>query len=104
MVPAPPSRESACPGVFRSNLSKAADARIKYWLEQGWSRSATADTTPTLSPTRDGRLKATGELDGVGYAVIFKPLGMEALSVISMQPASRKERRRYEQRQNAKSQ
>jgi uncharacterized protein len=57
-----------------------------------------------IEPTRDGRLKATGELDGVGYAVIFKPLGIEALSVIAMRPVSRKERRRYEQWQNAKSQ
>jgi hypothetical protein len=57
-----------------------------------------------IEPARDGRFKATGELDGVGYAVIFKLLGVEALSVISMRPASRKERRRYEQWQNSKSQ
>lgn len=47
----------------------------------------------TAYPAREGRLLAIGELDGrVVIAVVFKPVGSEALSVISMRPASRKER------------
>lgn len=44
-------------------------------------------------PAKEGRLIAIGELNGqVVVAVIFKPLGSEALSVISMRPANKKER------------
>lgn len=40
------------------------------------------------------RLVAVGELNGqIVIAVIFKPLGTEAISVISMRPASSKERK-----------
>lgn len=40
------------------------------------------------------RFVALGEFQGrTIVAVVFKPLGSEALSVISMRPASRKERR-----------
>ncbi|MBL8571436.1 MAG: BrnT family toxin [Phreatobacter sp.] len=43
---------------------------------------------------KDGRFKALGEFNGeMVVAVVFRPLGTEALSVISMRPASRKERR-----------
>lgn len=41
-----------------------------------------------------GRFVAIGECAGITITVIFKPLGAEAISVISMRPASRKERRR----------
>jgi uncharacterized DUF497 family protein len=44
-------------------------------------------------PTRLGRFKAVWWFDGEPTTVIFKPLGSEALSVISMRRASRKERR-----------
>ena len=43
-------------------------------------------------PARDGRFKAIGEFEGCVLAVIFKPLGAEAIAVISMRHASRKER------------
>lgn len=43
-------------------------------------------------PARDGRFKAIGEFEGSVLAVIFKPLGVEAVAVISMRHASRKER------------
>lgn len=44
-------------------------------------------------PAKEGRLVAIGELNGqIVIAVVFKPLGSEALSIISMRPASRKER------------
>ena len=44
-------------------------------------------------PTRLGRFKAVWWFDGEPTTVIFKPLGTEALSVISMRYASRKERK-----------
>ena len=48
----------------------------------------------TIIPSRDGRSKAIGEFRGMLIvAVIFKPLGSEAISVISMRPASSKERK-----------
>ena len=43
---------------------------------------------------KHGRLVAVGELDGRQViAVIFRPLGMEAISVVSMRPASKRERK-----------
>lgn len=48
----------------------------------------------TVYPAKAGRFLAIGELNGrIVVAVVFKPLGYEAVSVISMRPASRKERR-----------
>jgi len=44
-------------------------------------------------PARDGRWKAIGWLGGFVAAVIFKPLGAEALSIISARPAARPERK-----------
>lgn len=47
----------------------------------------------TIYPARKGRRRAVGSLDGVVViATVFAPLGSEALSVISMRPASKKER------------
>ena len=47
----------------------------------------------TVYPAKEGRFLAIGELNGqIIVAVVFKPLGSEALSVISMRPASKKER------------
>lgn len=44
-------------------------------------------------PGRDGRLVAVGELnDSVIVTVVFAILGTEAVSIISMRPASRRER------------
>lgn len=37
---------------------------------------------------------AVGEWAGAAITMVFRPLGAEAISVISMRPASRKERRR----------
>jgi len=46
----------------------------------------------TVLQAKNRRLKAIGFLDGLPLAVIFKPLGGEAVSIISMRIASRKER------------
>lgn len=46
-----------------------------------------------VRPTHSDRLIAFGEFRGEAIiAVVFKPMGDEAVSVISMRPASRKER------------
>jgi uncharacterized DUF497 family protein len=43
-------------------------------------------------PAKDGRHMAIGRLADGTIAVVFVTLGTEAVSVISMRPASRKER------------
>ena len=46
-----------------------------------------------IFPAKNDRALAIGELDGrMVIAVVFRPLGSEAIAVISMRPASRKER------------
>lgn len=45
-----------------------------------------------VGPARDGRYKALGELGDNVVVVVFKPLGSEALSLISVRRASKKER------------
>lgn len=46
-----------------------------------------------IVPAKAGRAMAIGEFNGqIIVAVVFKPLGSEAISVISMRPASAKER------------
>jgi uncharacterized protein len=49
-----------------------------------------------VSPAKKtDRFIAVGEYDaGIIITVVFRPLGAEAVSVISMRPASRKERNR----------
>ncbi|MGI6854999.1 BrnT family toxin [Mesorhizobium sp. 1B3] len=48
----------------------------------------------TIYPAKEGRTLALGEFRGeIILAVIFAPLGSEAISIISMRHASRKERR-----------
>ncbi|GBQ91294.1 BrnT family toxin [Asaia krungthepensis] len=52
-------------------------------------------------PAKRGRRMAIGPfLDGT-IAVVFLALGNEGLSIISMRPASAKERRAYEEAQDA---
>jgi len=45
-------------------------------------------------PAAHGRFVAIGEWAGITITVVFRPLGAVAISVISMRPASRKERER----------
>lgn len=51
-------------------------------------------------PGQDGRkrTKAIGEIAGRTYAIVFSPLGTEAISIVSLRRASRKERRQYDER------
>jgi uncharacterized DUF497 family protein len=46
-----------------------------------------------LGPADKGRFVAVGDSAGIAITVVFRPLGAEAISVISMRPASRKERK-----------
>jgi uncharacterized DUF497 family protein len=46
----------------------------------------------TVAPAKKNRFMAVGVFQGAVIAVIFAPLGSEALAVISMRRASRKER------------
>ncbi|KFL31932.1 hypothetical protein JP75_05920 [Devosia riboflavina] len=48
--------------------------------------------TAAIFPAKGDRLLAIGVFEGIVIAVVFQPLGTEALAVISMRPASRKER------------
>lgn len=47
----------------------------------------------TIFPGKKGRFVAVGDIDGP-VAVVFAMLGTEAISLISMRPASKRERER----------
>lgn len=77
-----------------TNLAKHgldfADARERFAFEE-------AVIVPSYAGT-DGRARfvALNELDGRLVAAVFSPLGAEALALISLRPANRKERRIFE--------
>jgi uncharacterized DUF497 family protein len=48
-----------------------------------------------VTGARNGRFKAIGEFQGLMVTVVFRPLGSEAISVISMRRSNRKERKVY---------
>lgn len=52
-------------------------------------------------PAKEGRFMAIGLLDEVMLSVVFAPLGAEAIAVISMRRASRREREAYHARTKA---
>jgi uncharacterized DUF497 family protein len=53
----------------------------------------------TVFPAKKGRFKAVGQFGDTILAVIFKPLGSEAVTVISMRRANRKERKAHDEQQ-----
>ena len=57
------------------------------WLNEGFFLNA------VIRPVRLGRYSAMGRLEDGTITVIFLRLGSEGLSVISMRPASRAERK-----------
>lgn len=61
-----------------------ADLTVEFFLDS------------MVVPARDGRSMAIGRLDPDTVAVVFIALGAEGLSVISMRPASQRERRLLE--------
>jgi uncharacterized DUF497 family protein len=46
-----------------------------------------------ITPAKEGRFKAIGTLRDGAVVVIFATLGSEAVSIVSLRPASRRERR-----------
>lgn len=71
----------------QSNIAKHgldfADLTLEFFL------------AAVVDDARGGRFLAVGQLDGhIVVAMVFRPVGSEALSVISMRPASLKERSR----------
>jgi uncharacterized DUF497 family protein len=58
----------------------------------------TALVLPSYSGVRGGqRFIAVGLLKGALVTLVFSPLGSEAISAISLRPASNRERKRYAQ-------
>ena len=55
-----------------------------------------------VTPARQGRYMALNRLDDGTVAVVFVTLGNEALSVISMRPASKAERRFFDEQSQAR--
>jgi uncharacterized DUF497 family protein len=56
----------------------------------------TADVSATYPSARGGaRFLATGWFEGRLITIIFSPLGTEAYAIVSMRPASKKERTKY---------
>ena len=73
--------------------------RAKNIESHGWDFAALSldfFAEAKIVPAKLGRLKAIGPFEETVIAVVFKPLGSEALTVISMRHASRKERREWE--------
>ena len=70
-----------------------ADARDRFDFADALIRPSYAGARGEL------RFAATGLLDGDLVTLIFSRLGSEALSLISLRPASRKERRLYGEHQ-----
>lgn len=77
-----------------TNLAKHgldfADARDRFVFEDAVILPSYTD------PNGRPRFLALNELDGRLVAVVFSPLGTEALALISLRPANRKERRIFE--------
>jgi uncharacterized DUF497 family protein len=48
------------------------------------------------TPAKEGRVRAIGRFQGTVVTVIFQPLGIEGIAVISMRRASRKERKGHD--------
>ena len=66
-----------------------ADAAERF----DWDTAIVGETYP--SRTGRTRFMAIGRLDGALVALVLSPLGTEALSAVSLRPASANERKRY---------
>jgi uncharacterized DUF497 family protein len=58
-----------------------------------WTQADISQTYPSKTGTL--RFLATGRLGGRMVTIIFSVLGSEAYAIVSMRPASRKEREKY---------
>jgi len=78
--------------ILTRDESKRIANLAKHGLDFGSLSPEFFDESVVL-PAKLGRYRAIGHAGGKRIvAVIFRPLGREALSIISMRPASRKER------------
>jgi uncharacterized protein len=68
----------------RANISKHgmdfADLEIDFFY------------AATILPAQGKRFMAIGDIEGIAVTVVFSRLGSEAVSIVSMRPASEKER------------
>jgi uncharacterized DUF497 family protein len=69
---------------------------VKHGLDFADAERFEMDTALVM-PSRAGRYIAIGLLDDTVIAIVIKPLGIEATAIISMRPASRRERMLYAQ-------
>ena len=69
---------------------------VKHGLDFAGDERFEMDTALVM-PSRAGRTIAIGLLDDAVIAIVIKPLGIEATAIISMRPASRRERMLYAQ-------
>jgi len=69
-------------------LSNLAKHRLDFAsIERGFDFEAAK-----ITPSKSGRFKAVGRLNDRPVVVIFSTSGAEAISIVSLRPASRKER------------
>ena len=71
---------------------KRLSNKAKHGLDFADVESGFDWVNASIMPTQDGRFKAVGRLNGKKVVVIFAALGTEALSIISLRPASHRER------------
>ncbi len=68
-------------------------ADVEQHLE--WDSAVYFETYPSRRTGRE-RLKALAAMNGTLVIAIFSPLGGEALALVSLRPASVRERKRYD--------
>jgi uncharacterized DUF497 family protein len=76
----------------RKRLSNVA----KHGLDFAMFEARFGFSGAVVVPAKRGRSMMIGSLDGVIVAVVFAKLGSEAMTLISLRRASRKERSLYE--------
>lgn len=68
----------------------------KHGLDFALAESEFEFESALYTSVANDRVKAIGRFEGRLSVLIFKPLGEEAISLISLRPASKKEREAYE--------
>ncbi len=82
----------------RKRLANLAKHKLDFAdIEGGFEFDTAIVRVAKSSSTGRGRVKIVGKLKGAALvAVIASPLGSEALSIVSLRPASKQEERLYE--------
>ena len=71
---------------------------VKHGIDFAFVEGAFDFAEAFYTAARDDRVKAIGLFDGRVVVLIFRPLGEEAISLISLRIASKKEREVYAKR------